>query len=136
MVVTVFEYSLIVDMSSSSSSSSRPSSNRSSLQLCTPTCPCASGNTSLEALGHCAAYPRILGTLQKYFGHDTFRPGQLDAVLPTVHGRDVFVRMATGGGKSLCMFLVPLSISNAAMGVIVSPLNGLMDEHVRWLSHL
>ncbi len=74
--------------------------------------------------------------LLKYFGHSTFRPGQLEALLPVVHGNDAFVRMPTGGGKSLCMFLVPLSISDVAVGVVVSPLKGLMDEQVRWLTLL
>ena len=50
--------------------------------------------------------------------------------MPILHGNDVFVRMATGAGKSLCMFLAPLSISELAMGVIISPLNGLMDQQV------
>ena len=49
--------------------------------------------------------------------------------LPVVHGKDVFVRLATGSGKS-CMFLAPLAISDIAMAVIISPLNGLMDEQV------
>ena len=47
-----------------------------------------------------------------------------------LHGNDVFVRMATGAGKSLCMFLAPLAVSECAMGVIISPLNGLMDQQV------
>ena len=60
-----------------------------------------------------------------------FCDGQLDALLPVVHGRDVFVRMATGAGKSLCMFLAPLAISESAVGVVISPLNGLMEQQVR-----
>ena len=50
---------------------------------------------------------------------------------PVVHGKDVFVRLAaTGSGKSLCMLLAPLAISDIAMAVVISPLNGLMDEQV------
>ncbi len=116
-----------------SSCSGRSNRRTNGLHLCTHSCPCASGAVSLDALGQCVAYPKILAALQRHFGHDTFRPGQLEALLPVVHGNDTYVRMPTGGGKSLCMFLVPLSISDAAMGVIVSPLNGLMDEHVRRL---
>ena len=41
------------------------------------------------------------------------------------------MRMATGAGKSLCMFMVPLAYSDSAIGVIISPLNSLMDEQVR-----
>ena len=69
-------------------------------------------------------------TLQCQFKHDRFRTGQLEAVIPAVHGKDVFVRMATGSGKTLCMLLPPLAKSTSAMGVIISPLNGLMDEQV------
>ena len=68
--------------------------------------------------------------LRTYFKFATFRPGQLDALLPLVHGRDVFVRMATGAGKSLCMFLPPLAIGESAIGVVISPLNALMEEQV------
>ena len=51
--------------------------------------------------------------------------------LAAMHGRDVFVRMATGSGKSLCMFLVSLAVSDSGMGVVISPLNALMDQQVR-----
>jgi ATP-dependent DNA helicase RecQ len=59
-----------------------------------------------------------------------FRPGQLDALLPVMHGRDVFVRMATGAGKSLCMFLEPLAMSVLSLDIVISPLNALMDRQV------
>ena len=77
---------------------------------------------------------RAFRTLQSVFQHSTFRPGQLESVLPALHGRDVFVCMATGAGKSLAMFLVPLAYSNMAVGVIISPLISLMDEQVRCVS--
>ena len=38
--------------------------------------------------------------------------------------------MATGGGKSLCMYLALLASSAPAVGVVISPLVGLMDEQV------
>ena len=59
----------------------------------------------------------VLGTF-------SFRPGQLEVLLP---GKDVFARMATGAGKSLCFYLVPLSLSSSAVGVVVGP---LMDQQV------
>ena len=68
-------------------------------------------------------------TVQR-FQVSEFRPGQLESTLPALHGQDVFVRMATGSGKSLCMFLVPLTIDDRAMGVVISPLNALMDQQV------
>ena len=73
------------------------------------------------------AYPRVVSVLERTFNLVSFRPGQLEALLPILHGRDAFVRLPTGGGKSLCMFLVPLAHGD---GVIISPLNGLMDEQV------
>ena len=66
----------------------------------------------------------------KYFKFTSFRPGQMDAMIPLLHCKDAFVRMATGSGKSLCMFLPPLSVSNNSIAVIVSPLNALMDQQV------
>ena len=73
---------------------------------------------------------------QTYFKFDYFRPGQLEAILPALHGRDVFVRIPTGGGKSLCFFIVPLSHGPATLGVIISPLIGLMDEQVHIHVHM
>ena len=78
----------------------------------------------------CTARLRLHGALRTYFKFDDFRSGQLEATLPTMHQQDVFVRMATGSGKSICMFLPPLAISEQAMGVVISPLNTLMDQQV------
>ena len=69
--------------------------------------------------------------LEKYFKYASFRPGQLDAVLPELHKKDVLVRMATGSGKSLCMYLVPLASGSSAVGIIISPLIGLIGQQVR-----
>ena len=79
---------------------------------------------------HCQAKGRLESTLHDLFKFETFKPGQLEAMLPVLHCKDVFVRMATGAGKSLCMFLPPLAVCRSAMGVIISPLNALMDQQV------
>ena len=35
-----------------------------------------------------------------------------------------------GSGKSICMYLPPLAYSDVGMGVVISPLNALMDQQV------
>lgn len=79
---------------------------------------------------NCVAYCQAKAALRTFFGYDSFRPGQLAVLLPALHGRDVLAKMATGSGKSLCFFLVPLATSPAAVGVIISPLNALMVQQV------
>ena len=75
-------------------------------------------------------YGKLHDVLLKYFSFSSFRDGQLEALLPVLHGRDVFVRMATGSGKSVCMFLGPLALNDSAIGVVISPLSGLMEQQV------
>ena len=65
--------------------------------------------------------------LTAYFKFGKFHLGQLEMLMAVLHGRDVFVRLPTGGGKSLCMFLTH---DPDTVGVIISPLIGLMDEQV------
>ena len=98
--------------------------------LCSSECICASGCTSTESLQLCMAYPRAVSALNTIFKFTHFRSGQLEALLPVLHGRDTFVLLPTGGGKSLCMFIDPLCYESDVLGVIISPLNGLMDEQV------
>ena len=61
---------------------------------------------------------------------ENFRCGQLEAILPVLHGKDAFVRMATGTGKSLRGFSVPLTLSDGSVAVIVGPFNERMHKHV------
>ena len=79
--------------------------------------------------GACDVKANLQSALHSYFKFDEFRPGQLESLVPVLHGKDVFIRLATGSGKSLCMFLPPLATSGFAMAVIVSP-HGSMDEQV------
>ena len=80
----------------------------------------------------CAAYSSLSSALHHHFGFESFKPGQLEALLPVLHGRDTYVRIATSGGKSLCMYLAPLAASSSAINIaiVISPLLGLMDEQV------
>ena len=95
-----------------------------------PLCPLSRGIESHAVQCHVAA--RLEGCFKKYFKHSSFRVGQLASAAAVLHGRDAFVRMAAGAGKSLCMFLAPLAVSDAAMAVVTSPLLGLMDQQVSY----
>lgn len=95
------------------------------MQLCSSDC-WVNGAPSVD----CAAEYKLRSVLISTFKHGQFLPGQLEALLPVAHGKDVFVHMRTGGGKSLCMFLLPLAIGSEPMGVIISPLVGLMEQQV------
>ena len=93
-----------------------------------PLCPLSRGIVSHSE--QCKVAERLEQCLKKYFKYSSFRPGQLASTAAVLHGRDTFVRMATGAGKSLCIFLAPLAVSNTAMAVVISPLVGLMDQQV------
>ena len=60
--------------------------------------------------GACPAYGSARSALGSFFNCHTFRPGQLEILLSALHGRDVFARMATGAGKSMCFYLIPLAL--------------------------
>ena len=96
--------------------------------LCTVECECCVGPSS--SCTSCVAQQAAHNTLQKVFGFSEFRTGQLEVIFPALHGRDTFVRMATGSGKSMYMFMVPLVQSDTVMGIVITPLNSLMDEQV------
>ena len=107
----------------------------SSIQFCSKSCPLAKGQHVAENV-ECSGKTRLTLALQRHFKFHMFRPGQLEALLPLMHGQDVFVRMAIGAGKSLCMFLAPLALSDKALGIVISPLTALTDQQVRIaLSH-
>jgi ATP-dependent DNA helicase RecQ len=66
--------------------------------------------------------------LQENFGFDTFKGNQEAIINCLLSGKDTFVIMPTGGGKSLC-YQLPAIISQG-VAIIVSPLIALMKNQV------
>ncbi|HEX2867481.1 MAG TPA: RecQ family ATP-dependent DNA helicase [Ignavibacteriales bacterium] len=66
--------------------------------------------------------------LLKYFGHESFRPGQKEIVNSILEGDNVVAILPTGGGKSVC-FQVP-ALMNESFSIVISPLIALMKDQV------
>ncbi len=75
-----------------------------------------------------AADAVIRDTLRSWWGFDTLRPLQHEAIAAAAAGRDSLVVLPTGGGKSLCYQLPPLL--DQTTDVVISPLVSLMKDQV------
>ena len=87
-----------------------------------------------------ATASEIVGRAAASLGYSKMKPEQEQAILAFVSGKDVFVALPTGYGKSLCFGLLPRvfdllrGVEEQSVVIVVSPLVALMKEQAASLS--
>ncbi|KAH9085280.1 hypothetical protein Ae201684P_004990 [Aphanomyces euteiches] len=114
-----------VDGSVSSGGNNTSSSNHWDANSSTP-CPPPTGLQLTNKM------KRAKYLLRDVFGHSAFRPGQ--ERIEALSGKDVFVLMPTGGGKSLC-YQLPACVDEG-VSIVISPLVSLIEDQTQQLQAL
>lgn len=76
----------------------------------------------------------IYAALRQYYGYDSFRPGQEEAIRAVLSGGDALCVMPTGAGKSIC-YQLPAAVL-PGVTLVISPLISLMQDQVAALNQI